>query len=1085
MNARRFLMVVVLAALGLFTFWPISPYVQAYDTTGTILGTVKDSTGAVIAGAIVIIRNLGTNFTREAIADEAGNFKAPLMPVGEYEITAEADNFSKAQSRVVLQINQVLRVDFQLSVAALKDDVVEVVGGTEVVVNRDSSTQSTVIDNKKIVDLPLNGRNFLQLGTLIPGTVGAAGGGSAEGETEAGAFSVSGQRDRAVNYYIDGADNNQIINNNTAAGASVDAIQEFTILTSTYSAEYGRNSGAVVNVVTKSGTNQFHGSLFEFLRNDRLDANGFFDNAANQRKAKFRNNQFGFTLGGPIVKDSTFFFINYEGQRTRVGNTIFTTVPTLLERQGIFTDPSSGRQVQVPIDPVSAGLLSFYPLPNTNTPFGNFVSSEIIKLRRDNALVKLDHRFGRNDLFSVRYLVNDRSSLTPVLSTSGTAQNSSQVAGFGLFVDALVQNLSVSEVHIFSQRTFNEFRFGYNRFVDVQLGLDATDPATLGLPNNNPSRLGKGIPQIIVSGISGIGNSNLFPFTDNLDTYQFIDNFTFNRGRHSFKTGLDIRRIQIDGLEDLSFAGTIMFDGSVSGISAVADLIQGTPQSAFIGRGFTAPPIRLSNYYFYFQDDYKVSDRLTVNAGIRYELNTVPTASGVLFNFTSGRGFFNKDLYRGDHNNFAPRVGFAYTPFNDGKTVLRGGFGIFYDLPFQNTTFNLTFNPPTTTTLFNFGPFDPGQLGSVFSNTNLDGGGPFLITIDPKFRNPYSYQFNFNIQRELPLGIALEAGYVGTRGVKLIGSRDINQAVFFPGASDDDNIFDRRPTQLAGLDFGVGGIDGIQQQESAGSSIYHSLQIKFTKRLQRGLSFLGAYTYSKSIDNATDIFGFKGSSAIPQDSNNLGSERAVSPFDLRQRFTFSYTYEFPFGKGQPFLSGLDGIAEKIVSGWQMNGIVTLQTGQPFTVFLGIDQALTGNIFNEQRPNNVPGAFIQKDNGQVVLAPQFLNSDGSPNMAALQNAGVIPAPGQFGSLGRNTFKGPRFRNFDFSLSKRTRITETSLLEFRAEFFNIFNHPTFALPDNNLSSPTFGQFSRTPDVANGIPRLSSGGPRVIQFGLKYIF
>src|SRR5262249_51671946 len=243
---------------------------------------------------------------------------------------------------------------------------------------------------------------------------------------------------------------------------------------------------------------------------------------------------------------------------------------------------------------------------------------------------------------------------------------------------------------------------------------------------------------------------------------------------------------KIDGLEDFSFAGTIIFDGSQSGISSVADFIQGTPQSAFITRGFTAPPIRLSNYYFYFQDDYKLTPKFTINAGIRYELNTVPTASKTLFNFTTTRGFFNDELYEGDHNNFAPRLGFAYSPFKDNKTVIRGGFGVFYDLPFQNITFNLTFNPPTSTALFNFGPFKAGKLGSVFSAANLNGSGPFLITIDPHLRIPYTYQFNLNIERELPGAIALEVGYVGTRGVKLIGNRDINQAVFFPGASSDD-----------------------------------------------------------------------------------------------------------------------------------------------------------------------------------------------------------------------------------------------------------------------------------------------------------
>lgn len=1068
--------------LALFFLSPA--LVWAFDTTGTITGVVTDSSGGAIGGAQVIVRNVGTNLTRETVTSEAGVFQVALLPVGEYEITVEADGFTKVQTKAILQINQVVRTDFNLMVANVSNEIIEVNAADAVaLITVDNSTQSTVIDNKKIIDLPLNGRNFLQLGALIPGVASAVGGGGAEGATESGAFSVGGQRDRAANFYIDGTDNNQIINNNSSATASVDAIQEFTILTSTFSAEYGRNSGAVINVVTKSGTNQVHGTLFEFLRNDKFDASNLFDNAAGQPKPKFRNNQFGFTLGGPIVKDNTFFFINYEGQRTRVGNTIFTNVPTILERQGSFTDPNTGRPVQLRVDPTSAQLLRFFPLPNANTQFGNYVSSEIISLRRDNAIAKIDQKLGPNDQLSFRYLINDRDTFTPVLSTSGNAQSSSQVPGFGTSIVARVQNISIAETHVFSSNAVNEFRFGYNRFVDVQLGIDATNPATLGLPNGNMSALGKGIPQILISGISGIGNSNLFPFTDNLQTYQFIDNLSFSRGRHNFKTGVDIRKNKVDGGEDFSFAGTIIFDGSQSGISATADFIQGTPQSAFIGRGFTSPKIRLNNYYFYFQDDFKFNSRLTINAGLRYELNTVPTASKRLFNFTTSRGIFGEPLYEGDHNNFAPRIGFAYN-FGDNKTVIRGGFGVFYDLPFQNTTFNLTFNPPTSTMLFNFGPFQPGRLGSIFSDTNLDPSGPGFVTIDPNFRNPYSLQYNLTFQRELPGEVAFEIGYVGTRGVKLIGARDVNQAQFFPGASGDD-IFDRRPTQLSGLDFGVGGADIVQEQESMGSSVYNSLQLKVAKRFNNGLSFLGAYTYSSSIDNLSDIFGFKGSAAIPQNSNDLRSERGFSPFDIRQRFTISYSYELPFGKGKRFFANAGALADKLLSNWQMNGIVTLQSGQPFTVFLGIDQALTGNLFGEQRPNDVAGAFIQTDDGRVVLASNLLNSDGSPNFAALQRAGVIPAPGQFGSLGRNTFRGPNYENFDFSLVKRTSFTDSTALEFRAEFFNLFNHPAFALPDNNLSSPTFGQFSRTPDVAAGSPKIASGSPRVIQFGLKLIF
>lgn len=1037
------------------------------DTTGTILGTVTDSQGAVIVGVTVTARHEGTNLTRTTTTDDGGNYRFNAMPIGPYAISVAAPGFQKYDLALKLEINQETRADVELSVSG-GDTVVDVVSNDQVSV--DSSTVGTVIDNRKVTELPLNGRNFLQLGTLIPGVAAAPGGGGSEGGTFVGAFSVGGQRDRGANYQLDGADNNQGINNNAAAFVNVDAIQEFTIQTSTFSAEYGRNSGAVVNVATKTGTNEHHGTVFEFFRNDALDARNFFENAGGAPDSTFILNQFGGVLGGPIRKDRAFFFVSYEGLRSRVGNTIFTNVPTLEQRMAPLTGRLDGRPVDV--DPVAARLLAIYPLPNASSPFGNYISNEIIRGRNDNFLARVDYNPNDRDSFSMRYLINDSSTFTPVLSTSGTASGSSQVPGYGLQGDVRAQNLTASWTRVFSPKVVNVARLALARAADLYTGEDRTDPIVYGLPTGVVEADKIALPQIIVSGLSSLGNSNIFPFGDGLNTFQAIDTLTWWSGDHTLKFGADVRYVQLNGFQDFSFAGTISFDGSVSGISPLHDFLQGTPspQTTFIGRGLTAPPIRQENYYFFVQDDWNVRQGLTLNLGLRYELNTVPTANGRLTNFALDRGFFTDEegLYEGDHNNFGPRVGFAWTPWADGKTVVRGGAGLFYDLVFGNVPFSLTFNPPASVQFYPiYGTIPrPGRLFHVFvpvpEGPDFADAGPYLITIDPKLRTPYAVQWNLNVQREVAAGLGLEVGYYGTRGVKILRNRDVNQAVYFPGATVLD-VFDRRPTQLAGVTYlldGVdpGGVDGVQQQEAAATSTYHSLQARLAGRVVDGVDVLVAYTFAHAIDDASDVFGFTGSSGFPQDSNNLAAERANAPFDVRHRLTASFTWELP-GEG------------RLWGGWQTNGIVTAQSGAPFTVRLGTDAALDGNPLNEQRPNVVPGAFVEDGRGGLILT--------------VPRESLIPAPGAYGNLGRNTFRGPEFVNVDASLFKTVTLGEGLSAQLRVEVFNLFNRPHFALPETNLLSPTFGTFSRSPDVAAGNPRVATGSQRVVQLAVKLLF
>ncbi len=1059
----------------------LAPAVSA-DTTGTILGLVTDPQGAVIAGATVTARQTATNLTRVTKTDQSGAYRFAALPLGPYELKVEAAGFKQGAGKLTLEINQERRADITLQVEGVAGETVDVVASD--VISSETSTVGTVIDNQKITDLPLNGRNFLQLGALIPGVAAAPGGGGSEGGTYVGAFSVGGQRDRGANYQLDGADNNQGINNNAAAFVNVDAIQEFTIQTSAFSAEYGRNSGAVVNVATRSGTNEYHGTVFEFFRNNVLDARNFFENAGGAPESAFILNQFGGVLGGPVYTDKAFFFVSYEGLRSRVGNTIFTNVPTLEER--LPAGPGMLDGVPITVDPVAANIVALYPLPNASSTYGNYISNATIRGRNDNFLARIDYNPSEKNTYSFRYLINDNSTFTPVLSTSGTSTGSSQVPGYGTFADARSQNFTAAWTHLFSPTLVNVGRFAAARVSDLMSGEDHTNPATIGLPTNVTVPEDVALPQIVVSGLSGIGNSNIFPFGDGLNTFQFQDTVTWSKGPHTIRAGADIRFVQLNGFQDFSFAGTISFDGSVSGISPLYDLLQGTaaPQTTFITRGLTAPPIRQQNYFLFVQDDWAVTPSLTLNLGLRYELNSVPTASGRLTNFTTDRGFFTDDvgLYDGDHNNFAPRAGFAWKPFADNRTVIRGGAGIFYDLVFGNVPFSLTFNPTASVQFYPiFGTVpEPGQLGSIFADVPLGpdyaDAGPALITIDPRLRTPYAIQWNLNVQREIANNLGVEVGYYGTRGVKLILNRDVNQAVYFPGQSDTSNIFDRRPTQLAGTTYlldgiDVGGIDLIQEQEAAASSIYHSLQARLSGRVTSDLYVLASYTFSHSIDDASDIFGFTGSSGFPQNSNDVGAERANSPFDIRHRFTGSFTWDLPFGRGRRFASDVGEGLNRLVGGWQMNGIVTAQSGAPYTVRLGTDAALDGNPLNEQRPNDIPGAFVPDGQGGLRLTVPIEQ--------------LIPAEGTYGSLGRNTFRGPKFVNFDMSVFKDIQLTESVKLQFRTEFFNLFNHASFALPETNLLSPTFGQFSRTPDVAAGSPRIATGSQRVIQFALKVVF
>ncbi len=1042
---------------------------EASENTATILGVVQDQTRAVLPGVSVTARNLQTNLTRSVVSDESGLYRIPLLPVGTYEVTAELAGFKKfVQTGIELTINQQARIDITLEVGEISD-VISVVGEAPLV-ETEKPAVSGLVDSKRVVDLPLNGRNPLQLAFVLPGVVPPE-----PGAVSAFNFSVSGQRGQANNFLLDGGDNNDLAANFPSSNPNPDAVQEFRILKNSHTAEFGRNSGAVINVITKSGSNEFHGNLFEFHRNTPLNTRNFFD----IEKPLFIQNQFGGTVGGPIFKDRTFFFGSYQGTRNRQGiTTSAVTVPTPLERNGDFS-----RSARRPIDPltrqpfpggviprerlnpVAMTLLErFVPLPNLGA--NQFTANPPQQLRADQWLLKIDQNLGEKHAFYARYFFNDQSTLAPF------AFGGANLPGFGTTTDSRTNSITLNLSSIFTPKQINEFRFTFQRLSLLGVvPLNKTTPQELGFTGiNSQFPAFAGVPFNSVSGFFTLGNSVQGPQGRNDNTFQWIDNFNFIHGGHSIKLGVDIRRFQQNQIFVFNNNGFLFFSGLFTG-NALSDFMLGLP---FLYQQNATPTqnYRSSSFNFYFQDDWKVRRNFTFNFGIRYELNT-PTIDKFdrIASFRPGQQsrVFPKAppglVFVGDEGveratiptdklDWGPRVGFAWDPFGDGKTSIRAGYGVYYDIPVTELQLQFLVVQPFALQVL--------RVGNVASMANPFGSDPnpfpfpgprgpettFVLPLSgtflsPDFRTPYSQQYNFTIQRELARDLKVEAAYVGSRGTKLLRRRQGNPAIFGPGATAG-NIQQRRIFHpfYSGMTF----------QETVANSNYNSLQLSVEKRYSQGFALLGAYTLSKSIDNNSSLrFG------APQDPFNPGLDRGLSDFDMTHRLVISYLWELPFFKNQA------GPLGRLLGGWQIGGITTFSSGFPFTVVTGADRSLRG--VGADRPNLIgdPRLPTGRPTGELV-AKYFNTSAFEPN-----------GPGQNGTAGRNILRGPGFNNFDFTVIKRTKLPglESHFVQFRVEFFNLFNHPNFFNPVSNLASPNNGRI------------LSARDPRIIQFALKYEF
>ena len=1120
---------------------------RAQTFRGTILGTVTDMTGAAVAGAKVTVRNADTGVERTTVTSEAGQYSVPELQIGTYSVKVEQEGFQTwTATGVAVDVAAQKLVDATLQLGAVSQNI-SVAAEELPQIETTNNTLGGILTQDSVKDLPINGRDYTKLIYLNPGVAG-----SPDQITDSpgsfGEFSMNGARGRSNNYLLDGTDMNDGYRNDPAINQGgvfatpsailpIDAVQELRV-ESNFQPEFGRNGGAVVNIVTRSGTNQFHGSAFEYFRNNALDARNYF-NFKGQPQAPFHNNQFGGSLGGPIVKDKTFFFVDYEGQRESVGVVTLDCVP---EPNRVAFDNSS-----TPPNPVTNALLKFWPLPNLGTrptpadpdfaafdtgcPRGN--NAQVVAPSSNNLssfIAKIDHTFDQNNIVTGRYFFGDSVQSFPLaLNASG-----GQLPGFNTVTPTRVQLVSISYVHLFSPTKVNEVRYGWNRFSEGFFPQDASfDPSTLGLcnvPVTAPSCSSSGLP-IILAAVTPTGATSFFaqpgatsgdPRSRHDTNNQLIDGFSWKINRHDLKFGAEFRRTSIQQHFDKYSRGRIRFHN-------LSEFLAGTPSQAFNYSGNTLRHTHENSYGLYTEDSYHINSRLTLNYGLRWDYYGVVAEKNHLFSdfdpatgglVQVGPGGFS-NLYKPNYTNFAPRVSVAWDVFGTSKTVVRSGWGMFFDgfsqdmmlghLPYP------TFYAPGPA-YNNIGPFPVQQATRnvvtitpgvpVYGTPSCAGSNECdIFSFDRNIKTPYIENYNLNVQQQIAKNIVLQVGYVGSQGHRLFRFFDINQPSQATITACD----------LGGLgcapginDFGVprnfgfpGGAIYIFQENSTGKSNYNSLQASLRVTNYHGLTSAVNYVWSRSIDNSSDGEDFVVNAAQPQDSNNPNAEKGPSNFNIPNRFTWITSYELP---------KMSGGWEKLRNGWGLDSTVTLQTGQPFNLNYNGEDDYSGGGDAFDRPDLVGPVIYHYHNPSEFLQ---LSSFAMPctNGGTVSGAAsdCVPGTRHYGNLRRNGLIGSPFKQWDLAIYKNTAITERLSLQLRADFFNILNHPNFsnpllpafiADPASNINpactcgfatSPVNGrevgygayQIVATGDVGIGNPFLGGGGPRGIQLAAKFSF
>ena len=1115
-SALRLLWVFVFSILGVGS-------APAQDISANLRGRVVDASSGAVSQAKVTAFQTETGLQRTTFSDSQGAYVLVELPVGHYRLEAEAKGFKKyVQEGISLDVNQTATVTISLTVGATTQKIE--VSADALVIESTSTNLGKTVGEREVLDLPLNGRHFTQLGLLQPGVVPItpglveAGGTTREGQ----AYAVNGQRPESNDFLIDGADNFNTVDGGFVLEPPVDAIAEFRILTHTANAEFGHSTGSATNIVTRSGTNEFHGSAWEFLRNNAMDAKSFFADSVEPLK----RNQFGGTFGGPIKRDKTFFFAYYEGLRNRQGETARTTVPSDAERTGNFADlcavnngsfnsqglcidnatgqlsqngqlfnffvpPNSPPQPilnnQLPfVNPISQNLLPFYPHANSG-PF-TFVDTQILTGNTDQFGVRLDHYLTERDSLNFRYSFGQRSQIDP-LSTAGA-----NVPGFPVGEDQRSQNFVAQETHTFTPALVGIFRVSYlrNKFL-LDEHLNHTDPASLGFTYAPTLESAIGPPFVQVGGYASVGDPITGPRNTYQNSYDFSGSMTWVHGRHQLKFGGGYQYDQINVTQGIATNGFFVF--STFPISnSFASFLFGQPVFFLQGGGDFTRGLRGHAFNLYMQDTWRVTSRLTINYGLRYEVpspytevhnrqnlwipgqqSTVfPTApAGLLY---SGDKGVPRGLIPTEWNGFAPRVGLAWDVTGQGRWLVTSAYGIFYD-PYYTGQGGPLQTPISAPPYLQTPQISVPNFADPYNGQNPFNGSfaqPMtLLTLNPNLRLPYAQDWNLNVQRAFGNDWLLEVGYIGTKGTKLPRFIEANPAVYIPGASTQNNADQRRLfsgctiTGTAPCTYSsVGEIAGIA------NSTYNAMQASLHKRFSHGLSMLASYTFSKTLDDAS-TFNITGSASqsvagendLAQNPFDVRAEHGRSMFDARHRFVVSYQWNLPWFNHPQNWYG------RVLGNWQVNGITTLMSNTPFTVYDSSNPSLQGSApeisgFFSSRPNIVgnPNAGACPLSGAAVRTPQCWFNTG-----AFQQAQT----GQFGNVGRNTLNGPAFQQWDFSALKTIPIHESMNLQFRAEFFNIFNNVNFRLPDNDISSPNFGQ----------IQAAQPG--RVVQLALKFMF
>jgi len=1154
MSARFFLVFLLWSAVSL----------SAQTFRGTILGTVTDPSGALVSGARVTVRNTGTGLERTTETSGDGSYSLPELPIGAYDVIITQTGFQTfVASGVTVDVATERRIDASLKTGQI-DTRVEVSVDQLPLVETTTNTLGGVLTAQTVQDMPVNGRDYTKLIYMNPGVSGSPDQIS-DSPGSFGEFSMNGARGRSNNYLLDGTDMNDGYRNDPAINQAgvfgtpstilpIDAVAEVNVL-SNFQPEYGRNAGAIVNIVTKSGTNTLHGSAAEYFRNNALDARNYF-NIASEPKAPFHNNQFGASLGGPIVRDKTFFYADYEGQREPVGVVTISSVPTGTAADGSLAPGDAS-------NPVIAALIARHPWPAPNLSRGiplqttgtaSVVSPSFNDLT--SFIAKVDQNFNPNNILTGRYFFGDSIQSFPLALTA----SGGQLPGFNTFTPTRVQLVSISYMHTFGANKVNELRYGWNRFAEGFFPQDqAFHPSSIGLCAATSTALcsgngafDAGLPIILISSasysVAQLGSTSSVPRHRVDSNNQVIDNFSWKLNKHDLKFGVDFHRTSVEQFFDKYFRGRLKFTGAATG-TPMGDFLAGDVDSGFQYFGDSIRHTHENNFGLYLQDSFRVTSRLTFNYGLRWDyFGIVAEKNNLLSNITSlapapGAGTFRltevgqpglSSLYNPDYRNFAPRVSAAWDVSGKGKTVVRAGWGMFYDAFSQDMVLgHLPYAPffDPGPAYNNFGP-DPIVSTSAVVAPIVAGQPVYALAttctfecdvfaFDRNIRTPYMENYNLNLQQQISNKTVLQVGYVGSEGHRLWRFFDISQP-----STAQINAADTAYNCI--IDFG-GGVSGygpgcgavpfgvsrplngnpygafyVLEQNSTGKSNYNALQASFRVTQWHGVSSILNYVWSRSLDDSSDGEDFEPNEAQPNDSTQPQLEYGPSSFNLPQRLTWNFAYDLPSVSGS-----------KLKSGWGLNSVLTLQSGQPFHFNYNFEDDFSGSGNAFDRPDVVgpiiyhrsdPYNYVDLSSFAIPCTVNVTTASGLASDCALPSSGLYNR--HFGNMGRNSLSGPTFREWNFSFYKKTNITERVNLKLGVDLFNILNHPNFANPllpafiaDPGLhgfqiqGNREVGQMvapgqgapiiSATGDVGIGNPFIGGGGPRGIQLSAVFRF